>query len=77
MELLADFLNPYILIGAEGILIDGIKRICEWNDECIEVVSGGKIITVCGKGLKMLYKSMDSMLVSGKVERIEFKRVQK
>ncbi len=77
MEVFADFLHPYILIGADGILIDGIKRVCKWGDETVEAATRDKIITVKGKRLKMEYKTQDSLLVSGMVEAVEFGRVKK
>lgn len=73
-KMLGDFLNPYIIIGADGILVDGIKRVCKWENEKIEAVSKDKRIIISGEKLKMEYKTLDSLLVRGKVEKIEFAR---
>ncbi len=77
MEVFADFLHPYILIGADGILIDGIKKVCKWNDDTIEALTHNTLVTVKGKKLKMEYKTQDSLLVSGRVASVEFGKVKK
>lgn len=74
MEIIADFLNPYILIGAEGILVEGIRRVCKWEDNCIILTTVNSKITVTGKGLRPEYKSLDSLLVKGKVDSVGFER---
>ncbi|MBR6633949.1 MAG: YabP/YqfC family sporulation protein [Clostridia bacterium] len=74
MEIIANFLNPYVFIGSEGILVEGIRRVGKWQNECIEVESADKVLTICGERLKMEYKSMDSLLVKGRIEKIEFRR---
>ena len=74
MEMIMNFLCPYIFIGPEGVLVEGVRRVCKWNDECIELISGDRIITIEGCKLKMQYKSMDSLLVNGTVKQIGFQR---
>lgn len=77
MEIIANFLNPYVFIGTEGILIEGIRKVSKWQNECIEVESSAKTLVICGERLKMEYKSMDSLLVRGRIEKIEFKRSER
>jgi|GEM_PF-1656090 len=71
MEIINDFLHSYVFIGPEGALIEGVKKIQRWQEECIEVISQDKIV-VCGKGLRVENKSMDSLVVKGSIEKIEF-----
>lgn len=75
METKCLFLHPYIFIGPEGALIEGVKRIVRWDCEGIEMVSGRKI-TVKGKKLEIEYKSMDTLLVKGDICEIFFSRVK-
>ena len=74
MEIIANFLNPYVFIGSEGILIEGIRKVGKWQNECIEVEASDKVLTICGERLKLEYKAMDSLLVRGRIEKIEFRR---
>lgn len=74
MEFIDDFLEPYMLIGAHGILVESIRQVCKWEDKTVEIVSGNKRVTITGEDLKIEYKSLDSLLVKGKVKEIEFER---
>ncbi|MBQ7897302.1 MAG: YabP/YqfC family sporulation protein [Clostridia bacterium] len=71
METISLFLHPYIFIGPEGALVEGVKRIVRWDSECIEMISGRRV-RIEGKRLEIEYKSMDSLLVKGRIEGIFF-----
>ena len=71
MEIIKDFLHSYVFIGPQGALVEGVKKINRWQEDCIEVISQDKIV-VCGKNLRVENKSMDSLLVKGNIEKIEF-----
>ncbi len=71
METISLFLHPYIFIGPEGALVEGIKKIIRWDGECIEMSAGGRV-RIEGKRLEIEYKSMDSLLVKGRIEGIFF-----
>lgn len=73
METIGQFLHPYIFIGPEGALIEGVKKIIRWDSECIEMTAGGRV-RLEGKRLEIEYKSMDSLLVKGRIETISFLR---
>lgn len=71
MEAINLFLHPYIFIGPEGALVEGARKILSWDSECIEMLSGRKI-KITGKRLKIEYKTMDTLLVKGKIFNISF-----
>ncbi len=71
MERLADFLTPFIFVGPEGALIEGVKRIVGW-DECEIEIEAGRRIAISGNRLKVGYKSSDSVLIKGRIREIRF-----
>lgn len=71
MERLAGFLTPFIFVGPEGALIEGVKRILRW-DECEIALLAGRTVVILGKGLKVGYKSSDSVLIKGRITAINF-----
>ncbi len=72
MELVMDFISPYIFIGAEGVMIEGVRRITLWEEEKIELQLTRSNMTIEGKGLNFEYKSDEVIMISGSVEKIEF-----
>ena len=74
MEMISDFLSPYIFIGSEGILIEGVKSIYKWENGLMELRAGNRRITIHGKKLRPEYKTNDMMLIKGKAEKIELRR---
>ena len=76
MEIMCGFLHPYVFIGPEGALVEGIKRIYLWDGERIELMAGGRII-ILGEKLEIEYKSMDSVLIKGRISAISFAREKK
>ncbi|MBQ5746657.1 MAG: YabP/YqfC family sporulation protein [Clostridia bacterium] len=76
MEIMCGFLHPYVFIGPEGALVEGIKRIYLWNGERIELTAGRRII-ILGERLEIEYKSMDSVLIKGRISAISFAREKK
>ncbi len=76
MEIMCGFLHPYVFIGPEGALVEGIKRIYLWDGERIELMAGGRII-ILGERLEIEYKSMDSVLIKGRISDISFAREKK
>ncbi len=72
MEKIAELLTPYVFVGNEGMLIDGIKCVHKWEEDCIQLIAVGKIITVEGRRLKLEHKSLDSILISGRITTIIF-----
>lgn len=74
MEMISDFLSPFIFIGSEGILIEGVKSVYKWEEGTMDVRAGNKRLTVCGRKLRPEYKSGDSLLIKGKIEKIELGR---
>ena len=73
MEIMCGFLHPYVFVGPEGVLVEGIKRIYLWNGERIELMAGKRIV-ILGEKLEIEYKSMDSVLIKGKRDDIYFVR---
>lgn len=74
MEMISDILSPFIFIGPEGILIEGVKSVHKWEEGTMEVSAGNKRLTVFGKKLRPEYKSGDSLLIKGRIEKIELGR---
>ena len=74
METIGGFLTPYIFVGEEGILIEGIRRIVKWEESCIEVALLRGRVAVEGKGLRLEHKTLDSMLVTGHIHSLAFGR---
>lgn len=72
MELVMDFISPYIFIGAEGVMIEGVRRITLWEEEKIELQLTRSNMAIEGKGLNFEYKSDEVIMISGSVEKIEF-----
>ena len=77
MKMISDLFEPDILVGAEGVLIDGIEALCKWENDIIEVRAKRKTVTVKGTNLRLEYKSLDALMVRGNVETIEFARRKK
>lgn len=73
MEIMCGFLHPYVFVGPEGALIEGIKRIYLWNGDRIELMAGRRIV-ILGEKLEIEYKSMDSVLIKGKITDLSFVR---
>lgn len=71
MEIISSFIHPYIFVGDEGVYVEGVKRIFRWESDVI-VLQSGKRLEISGDGLRIEYKSADTILVSGRVEKIEF-----
>ncbi len=71
MEIFSDFLHPYIFISGEGILIEGMRRIIVWEENCI-ILQAREKIRVSGEGLKLEHKGQDAVSVRGKVLSLEF-----
>ena len=71
METINLFLHPYIFVGPEGALVEGVKKILCWDTECIEMLAGKRII-ITGKRLRIEYKSSDALLVKGNICQIVF-----
>lgn len=69
MEMRCGFLHPYVFLGPEGALIEGVRRIYLWNGERIELMAGRRI-TLEGECLEIEYKSQDCVLIKGKIKRI-------
>lgn len=74
MEMISDFLNPYIFIGSEGILIEGVKKVYKWENGLMEIRAGNKRVAVYGKKLCPEYKTNDMLMIKGTVEKIELGR---
>lgn len=72
MELVMDFISPYIFIGAEGVMVEGVNRITFWEEGKIELQLTRRNMTIEGKNLNFEYKSDEIIMISGSVERIEF-----
>ena len=64
-------MSSYIFVGPDGVLIEGVRKIHKWEQECIELSAERKII-VMGSRLRVEYKSMDSLLIKGEVSCISF-----
>lgn len=77
MELLFDFLAPYIFIGAEGIIIEGVKHIKKWDRGEIVVTSPINTITLAGKKLEIEQKTTDTLLIKGAVSSMTFGELKK
>ena len=71
MEILCGFLHPYVFIGPEGVLVEGIRRIYLWNGDRIELMAGRRITILCER-LEIEYKSLDSVLIKGRVTEVSF-----
>ena len=72
MELIAGFLTPYIYVGEQGILIEGIKSIRRWENGTIVVASPLGSIRIIGKGLEIDQRTEDHLLIKGRATSIEF-----
>ena len=73
MEIISGLIRPYIFVGDEGAFIEGVKKVIKWQEDCIEIFSGGSI-SIEGEKLKIEYKSMDTILVNGKIKSISFSK---
>ncbi len=71
MERLAELLTPFIFVGPEGALIEGVKRIVGW-DECEIEIEAGRRIVISGKKLAVGYKTNGSVLIKGRINEIRF-----
>ena len=74
---ISDLFEPDIMIGAEGVLIDGIKGLNYWESDTVQVRSKSKTVTVTGKNLSLEYKSLDALMICGDIDTIEFTRRKK
>lgn len=74
---ISDLFEPDIMIGAGGVLIDGIRGLSRWESDTVEVRSKSKTVTVTGKNLRLEYKSLDALMICGDIEAIEFTRRKK
>ena len=73
MQIISGLIHPYIFVGDEGAFIEGVKKVVKWQEDCIEIISGGSI-SIEGEKLKIEYKSMDTILVNGKIKSISFSK---
>ncbi len=70
MEIFSDFLKPYIFMSGEGVLVEGIRRILVWDEECI-ILQARERIKIAGEKLKLEHKGLDAVSVSGRVKSLE------
>lgn len=73
MEIISGLIHPYIFVGDEGAFIEGVKKVVRWEEECIEILSGGRL-SIEGERLRIEYKSMDTILVKGRIKSISFSK---
>lgn len=71
MEYFDDFTKPYIFVSGEGMLIEGVSKICVWEELRIVVICREKI-TVTGENLTLDYKGQRALLLKGKISALEF-----
>lgn len=71
MDILSDFIKPYIFISGEGMLIEGTAKIILWEKDCIILAARDKI-TVTGENLVLDHKGHGSVLISGQIFAVEF-----
>ncbi|MBR1591791.1 MAG: YabP/YqfC family sporulation protein [Ruminococcus sp.] len=66
------YLDSEIFIsGNREIIIENCKRIEEYNEVFIRLVSGGLHINIWGDSLKAYDFRTDSLVIRGKISRIE------
>ncbi len=73
MELLNDFIHPYIFISGEGVLFEGEVKIIRWEENCI-ILQCRERIKVSGERLSLKYKGDGCIGVVGKILSLEFER---
>lgn len=73
MEILNDFIHPYIFISGEGVLFEGEVKIIRWEENCI-ILKCRERIKVSGEGLSLKYKGDGGIGVHGKILSLEFEK---
>lgn len=70
MEIMNDFIKPYIFLSGEGVLVEGCVRIVSWESERIILVARDRL-SISGCDLKLDFKGSGAAFVSGKIFCIE------
>ena len=70
----AEFTNmPTIqLIGSRELTLDGCKGIAEYTDNAIKIKTTCGVISVSGYCLNIKYLSVNSVVIEGKIQCVEF-----
>lgn len=67
------YLNPQIYFDCNHeLLIENCKRIEEYNEIFMRLVSGGLYIQIWGNGLRAYDFKAKGLIVRGKISRVEF-----
>ena len=66
------FLESGIFInGNREVIIDNCRRIEEYNEICVRVISGGLSVEIWGSGLRAFDFKSDGLVVRGRISRVE------
>ena len=73
MEMVNGLMHSFIFIGPDGALVEGVRRIYRWEDGLIELLAERRL-TLTGSGLRVEHKSMDTLLIKGRIDNISFEK---
>lgn len=73
MDILQKFINPYIFMSSEGMLVEGTNRIIVWENERIILQSREKIC-VTGESLRLECRGEKTVLLKGRIHSVEFSK---
>lgn len=54
------------------ITIDGCKGIVEYSDFMVRIKTSGGVVSICGRRLNIKYLSINSVVIEGKLLKLEF-----
>ena len=60
------------LIGQEEVTIENYKGILEYDEEQVRIGTSAGVLRLQGKGLYLKQLSAECMVVTGRIERLEF-----
>lgn len=60
------------LIGREEVTIENYKGILEYGEETVRIGTAAGVLRLTGKGLCLKQLSAECMVVTGRVEKLEF-----
>ena len=58
--------------GSRDITVDGFKGIEEYSDDSVSFRVSGGLMTVVGGELTIKYMSLHTIVIAGKIKRVEF-----
>ena len=60
------------ITGKDELVADNFKSIREFSDSCVIIAANGMKIGIYGSGLNISYLTKETVIVRGKIDRLEF-----